>query len=79
MTLLGFRAANVPEGTAAMAAYLREIGTTEYQITNMLGLPQPLIRPATGADAHMLGFRFQKNLGLFGWTQCRPRFCVMVP
>lgn len=63
---LGFHAANVPEGTATMAQYLRELGLTEQQIGYMLRTPQPEIQLATEHDALTLGFRPQVVMSLFG-------------
>jgi hypothetical protein len=77
---LGFHAANVPEGTEAMLAYLRELGLTLAQINYMIRTPQPEIQLAMEWHARALGFHYQEVPSLFGgWQSCRAKYCLAVP
>jgi hypothetical protein len=79
-TLVGFHAANMPEGTQMMAEYLAILGLTPKQINYLLSTPNDDVWYPTPIAAALMGFHWQTVPSLFGaWRSCQAKYCLAVP
>jgi hypothetical protein len=71
-----------PEGSAFVAAYLRQLGLTEDQILYAIGTPPQMAQVAMEADAAALGIHPQMiplDGLLGGWKACKSKYCLVLP